>query len=235
MKKFTISFLIFLCLSFNIIGLIPSFAIGNIYKQGIYKPSDFNFSGNSGYAISNTSSNQLMYLIILDEDLFVIEAIRLQPNSGKFDLIPMAPDYKILIIGKGDLYFSPKKSWIVTLFKTLTWRRYVMKKFTILFLIFLCFLFNIIGLTPAAAVSDTFKEGIYSSADLKVSPDNVYSITNISKNNNMHVFIFNQNELTVQNEQLLPGSSKQDTIPILPGYTIAVLGKGEVTIVPKTP
>ena len=110
-----------------------------------------------------------------------------------------------------------------------------MKKFTILFLIFLCFLFNIIGLTPAAAVSDTFKEGIYSSADLKVSPDNVYSITNISKNNNMHVFIFNQNELTVQNEQLLPGSSKQDTIPILPGYTIAVLGKGEVTIVPKTP
>ena len=109
-----------------------------------------------------------------------------------------------------------------------------MKKFTVLFLIFLCLSFNIIGLTPAAAVSDTFKEDIYTTADLKVSPDNVYSITNISKNN-MHVFIFNQNELTVQNELLLPGSPKKDTIPILPGYTIAVLGKGDVTIVPKTP
>jgi hypothetical protein len=110
MKKFTISFLIFLCLSFNIIGLTPAFAIGNVYRQGIYKPSDFNSLGSSGYAISNTSSNQLMYLIILDENLFVIEAIRLQPSSEKFDLIPMAPDYKILIIGKGDLYISPKKS-----------------------------------------------------------------------------------------------------------------------------
>jgi hypothetical protein len=54
-----------------------------------------------------------------------------------------------------------------------------MKKFTILFLIFLCLSFNIIGLTPAAAVPDTFKQGIYTSADLKVAPGNVYSITNI--------------------------------------------------------
>ena len=110
MKKFTISFLLFLCLSFNIIGLTPAFAIGNIYKQGIYKPSDFNSSTNSSYSISNISSTQLMYLIILDEELYVIEAIRIKPNSEKFDLVPMMPNYKILIIGKGELYFSPKKS-----------------------------------------------------------------------------------------------------------------------------
>ena len=110
-----------------------------------------------------------------------------------------------------------------------------MKKFTIFLLIFLCLSFNIIGLTPVAAVSDTFKEGIYTQADLKVSPDNVYYITNISKNTNMHVFIFNQNELTIQNEQLLPGSPTKDTVPILPGYTIVVVGNGHVTIVPKVP
>lgn len=108
-----------------------------------------------------------------------------------------------------------------------------MKKFIILFLVFLCLFFNIIGLTPVAAVSDTFKEGIYTVSDLKVSPDNVYSIANISKNSNMHVFIFNENDLTVQNEQLLPSAPPKDTIPILPGYTIAVVGSGEITIAPK--
>lgn len=110
MKRVAILFLIFLCLLFNIIVLTPAFAIGNIYKQGIYKPSDFNSSTSKSYRISNTSSNQLMYLVILDENLYVIEAIRVLPNSGKFDLITMMPNYKILIIGKGELYFSPKQS-----------------------------------------------------------------------------------------------------------------------------
>ena len=110
-----------------------------------------------------------------------------------------------------------------------------MKKFNILFLIFLCLSFNIIGLTPASAVSDTFKQGIYTPADFKVAPGNVYSITNISKNNNMHIFIFNEKESTVQNELLLPGSPKKDTVPILPGYSVAVVGDGEITIVPKSP
>ena len=85
-----------------------------------------------------------------------------------------------------------------------------MKKITILFLIFLCLSFNIIGLAPPALFSDTFKEGVYTSADFNVSPSNIYSITNISETSNMHVFIFNENELTVQNERLLPGSPKSD-------------------------
>lgn len=108
MKKFTISFLIFLCLLFNIIGSTPALAASNIFKQGVYKPSDFNFSVSNSFTVVNTSSKQPMYLIILDENLFVIEAIRLKPSLEKLDLVPMGPDYKILIVGKGDLYFAPK-------------------------------------------------------------------------------------------------------------------------------
>lgn len=110
-----------------------------------------------------------------------------------------------------------------------------MKKITILFLIFLCLSFNIIGLAPPALFSDTFKEGVYTPADFNISPSNIYSITNISQTSNMHLLIFNENEFTVQNELLRPGSTTKDTVPILPGYVVAVVGNGEVTIVPKIP
>ncbi|MEQ8198977.1 MAG: hypothetical protein ABRQ27_13430 [Clostridiaceae bacterium] len=108
MKKFAISFLIFVCLFFNIIGTTPALAAGNILKQGVYKPSDFNFSVSNIFTGVNISSNQLMYLIILDENLFVVEAIWLKPGLEKLDLVPMEPGYRILIIGKGELYFTPK-------------------------------------------------------------------------------------------------------------------------------
>lgn len=109
MKRFTISFLIFLCLLFNITGSTSALAAGNVFKQGVYKPSDFSFSVSNSFTVVNTSSKQLMNLIILDENLFVIEAIRMKPSLEKFVVVPMGPDYKILIIGKGDLYFAPKE------------------------------------------------------------------------------------------------------------------------------
>ena len=110
MNKFIISFLVFLCVSFNIIGLTPGFAADNIFRQGIYKFSDFNTSVSNTFTVSNPSPNTGMFLIILNKDVNVLEAIRVIPNSEKFDLIPMMPDYRILIIGKGELHFTPKKS-----------------------------------------------------------------------------------------------------------------------------
>ena len=54
-----------------------------------------------------------------------------------------------------------------------------MKKYTVLFLIFLVIAFNIIGLKTTFAVSNTFKEGIYTINDLKPSKDGIYTIKNI--------------------------------------------------------
>lgn len=110
MGKFTISFLVFLCISVNIIGLTPAFAADNIFKQGIYGFSDFNTSVSNSFTVSNPAPTTGMFLIIFDKNVNVLEAIRIVPNLEKFDLMPILPDYRILIIGKGELHFAPNKS-----------------------------------------------------------------------------------------------------------------------------
>jgi len=49
MKRFTVLFAIFLCLTFNVIRLKPAFATTNTFTQGIYKLSDFNPSKSNIY------------------------------------------------------------------------------------------------------------------------------------------------------------------------------------------
>ena len=109
MKKFTVIFLIFLCLTFSVIRLISAFAIGNVFTQGIYKLSDFNISNTSIFTIQNISETEGMYLYILDENQVVLESIRLIPSIQKLDTVPIKPNYIILIIGKGEIYFNPKQ------------------------------------------------------------------------------------------------------------------------------
>jgi hypothetical protein len=109
MKKFTTLFLTFLCLSFNIIGLKTTFAVSNNFTQGIYKLSDLNPSKSGIYTIQNISGTEGMYLYILDKDQVVMESIRLIPSVQKLDTVPIKPDYVILIIGKGEVYFTSKQ------------------------------------------------------------------------------------------------------------------------------
>lgn len=111
----------------------------------------------------------------------------------------------------------------------------MMKKFTTLFLIFLCLSFNIMGLKPAFAVSDTFKQGIYKLSDFNISSGNIYTVSNISKTNAVHVFIFDKNYIPIQNIKLQPYSLNIDTVPMAPDYIFVVTGEGEVTITPKSP
>jgi len=110
MKRFTALFLIFLCLTFNIIRLKPVFAISNTFIQGIYKASDLNPSKSNVYYFSNISSKDGAYMIILDENQDIIHAIRLLPNSEKHITVPILPDYRVVILGKGEVYFAPKES-----------------------------------------------------------------------------------------------------------------------------
>ena len=111
----------------------------------------------------------------------------------------------------------------------------MMKKFTILLLIFLCLSFNIIGLKSAFAVAATFKEGIYTLTDFNISPNNVYTIKNISKANGVSVFIFNEDYVNMQIMKLEPNSIEIDTIPMQAKYILIVVGYGEVTITPRSP
>ena len=110
MKKSIILFLIFLCLSFSIIELKSAFAVANTFTQGIYKVSDFIPSKNGIYMFSNVSATDNMYMIIMDENKTIHHSILLLPNSEKHITVPILPDYRVIILGKGEVYFAPKES-----------------------------------------------------------------------------------------------------------------------------
>lgn len=108
-----------------------------------------------------------------------------------------------------------------------------MKKYTVLFLVFLVIAFNIIGLKTTFAVSNTFKEGIYTINDLKPSKDGIYTIKNISNNNNVRILVFDEDYAIIQSTKIEANSEKTDIVPILPSYIIVVAGDGELEIEPK--
>ncbi|HEY5524539.1 MAG TPA: hypothetical protein VIK26_04275, partial [Clostridium sp.] len=101
-----------------------------------------------------------------------------------------------------------------------------MKKFTILLLSLICLSFNMLIATPVAA-SNSLNEGVYKVADLKFSPDNIYTVENISPNNSLNVFVFDKNEVIQQSIRLQPKSSKYNLLPLEADYKIAIIGKGE--------
>ncbi|WP_252229009.1 hypothetical protein [Clostridium sp. ZBS15] len=110
MKRFAVIFLIFLCLTFNGVGLVSVFAVGNIFSQGIYKLSDFGIPNTGIFTIQNVSQTEGMYLYILDENQVVMESIRLVPSIQKLDTVPIKSNYIILIIGKGEVYITPRSA-----------------------------------------------------------------------------------------------------------------------------
>lgn len=108
-----------------------------------------------------------------------------------------------------------------------------MKKYIVLFLIFLIISFNIIGLKTTFAITNTFKEGIYTINDLKPSKEGIYTIKNISKNNKVRILVFDENYAIIQSTKVEANSEKTDIVPVLPNYIIVVAGDGELEIDPK--
>ena len=105
MKKFAPLLLILICLSFNIINTASAFA-ANVFKEGVYTLSDFNFSPNNIYNIQNTSPNSGVFVAIFDENQVVLQTIKLGPKSSKYNLLPLNPTNRIMIIGDGDVYID---------------------------------------------------------------------------------------------------------------------------------
>lgn len=105
MKRFTITFLIFLLIFFSSTKTIPSYA-ENTFSEGVYKAADFNLSEGNLYSVSNISGTDDVYVQLFDENQLILQAIRLTPKSPKFNLIALKPDYRIVIVGKGQVYIS---------------------------------------------------------------------------------------------------------------------------------
>lgn len=102
MKKFIILFLIFLSISLNIINPTSVFA-QNTLKQGIYKVSDLNISQSKFYTVQNFSKTDSSFVQFFDENKKMIQAIKLAPNSIKYDVIALEPNFIIVVIGNGEI------------------------------------------------------------------------------------------------------------------------------------
>jgi len=102
MKKCAIILLILIGLFLNVFKVTPAFAITS-FKEGIYQLSDFNISPGNNYTIQNISPNDSIYMIIFDENQRQLQAINLSAKSIKYTLISLQPNYRIVIIGNGEV------------------------------------------------------------------------------------------------------------------------------------
>ena len=105
MKKFVITFSIFLFLSFNII-IIPSMAQPKAFKEGFHTIKDLNLSPNSVHTIQNNSPDEPALMILFDANQIVLQIIRLNPQSEKYILPPIQIGYEMVIIGNGEVIIS---------------------------------------------------------------------------------------------------------------------------------
>lgn len=111
MKKSTTLLVFLICLLFNIIAATPlkTFA-ANVFKEGIYKSSDFNFSLNNLYTIQNISSTDGVYIAIFNENHNPVQSVKLVPKSLSYKLLPLKPTDRIMIIGGGEVFISELQS-----------------------------------------------------------------------------------------------------------------------------
>lgn len=108
MKKLIPFLLTLICLSFNIIIVAPAL-VGNVFNEGIYQLSDLNPSPNNLYTVQNVSSNDGVYIAIFDnKNTITTQSVKLGPNSLKYKLLPLNPTDRIMIVGDGDVYISPR-------------------------------------------------------------------------------------------------------------------------------
>lgn len=111
MKKFILTILFSIYLSFNIIGLTPALTNPKTYKQGIYSLSDFNISKNNTYSIRNSSKTNDIRVLIFDENYLLLQNVSLPKNTLDIDTtLPLNPEYSLVVIGNGELTITPKQS-----------------------------------------------------------------------------------------------------------------------------
>lgn len=105
MKKAIIIFLLFIYCSFEVL-LVPAMANAQTLTKGFYKVKNLQLSPNTSYTVQNPSFNERIYIIIFDSHATILQGIRLKPQYKEFNLIPLQPDYKVVLIGDGEALIS---------------------------------------------------------------------------------------------------------------------------------
>jgi hypothetical protein len=109
-----------------------------------------------------------------------------------------------------------------------------MKKFIILFSIFLFVAFNQNIITTSAQPPQTFSQGIYKIKDLNLLPNVEYAIRNVSPIET-YVIIFDGNKKIDQTIRVEGNSIKYVMKPMKEDYNIIIFGGGQLSITPINP
>lgn len=105
MKKIFILFIISLLLLFYVFTA-TSLAQVEELKEGVYKAKDLNLLINRTYDVQNISANEDIFMLIFDGNENLQQSLRLKAKSQKYKLLPFREDYKILIVGSGEVSLS---------------------------------------------------------------------------------------------------------------------------------
>ncbi len=105
MKKVIPVFIITLFLNFISIGADPKIT-SNILKQDVYNVNDIIKILGNIHTAQNISENESIYFILLDENESVVQTIKMAPNSPKYQLQKLEPNYKIILVGDGSVFVS---------------------------------------------------------------------------------------------------------------------------------
>lgn len=111
MRKFIAIFSVFLFISLNINIIRPmakastTSASTQTYSEGFYSPADLKLMPNVMYKVKNVSPYGV-FMIVFDNNQLIQQSIRLEPNSIQYVLKPMQLNYKIVVIGTGQLSFT---------------------------------------------------------------------------------------------------------------------------------
>lgn len=102
LKKLIVTFLIALCLTFQN-PPISVIAQPTSLREGFYKVSNLNLKPGKSYNIENISFSSRVVVFILDDNQIIQQVVRLIPQSGKYNLIPMEYVYRVVILGDGEV------------------------------------------------------------------------------------------------------------------------------------
>ena len=87
--------------------IAPNTIDTNVLKEGVYNLIDFGMLMNDRvYKVQNISKDNSSYISIFNGDLIMLQSIKLAPQCIRYTLTPLKSNYKIVILGDGDVYIS---------------------------------------------------------------------------------------------------------------------------------
>jgi len=104
-RKLPVLISIFIILSFYI-STSTVMAQTKNFKEGFYKVDGTTLRENENYTVQNNSFSDRVFLIVFDSNDTIEQALRLNPQSSKYSLIPLKLGYKIVIAGNSEINFS---------------------------------------------------------------------------------------------------------------------------------